>query len=198
MRTTFEAELWAMDDLRPDEVAPILRDIGSWLIQISDRDKSALNNPALPLPKARERPMHNNNDEEMLARLAGQEYYLRERRRKFFDQDLFGEPSWDILLDLYVSKVNGRTISVTSACIGSGVPMTTALRWLADMEGRGLIVRKCDNKDKRRSWISISEKGFDAMSRYLLEKAKRVNGKELVVAGFIPRRPSSHREPIGN
>jgi len=73
-----------------------------------------------------------------------------------FDSILFGEPGWDILLDLYVATVQDRKISVSSACIGAAVPSTTALRWLNLLSERGMIERYPDPLDARRSFLRLS------------------------------------------
>lgn len=93
----------------------------------------------------------------------------RDRRRRaevFGDETLFGEPAWDILLDLYVSGERGKRVAVTSACIGSGVPSTTALRWLNVLEARGLVEREDDNADARRSFVRLTSKARIAMAEY--------------------------------
>ena len=41
------------------------------------------------------------------------------------NDELFGEPAWDILLDLYIANVENKPVSVSSACIGSAAPPTT-------------------------------------------------------------------------
>jgi hypothetical protein len=43
-------------------------------------------------------------------------------RARYFKRELFKDPAWDILLDLYVARADGRGISVSSACIASGAP----------------------------------------------------------------------------
>lgn len=67
-------------------------------------------------------------DDLLLADIAKEEYDERLKRRDFFDPSYFGEAAWDILLDLYVSRVHGQLISVDSACGASGVPHTTVGR----------------------------------------------------------------------
>ena len=42
--------------------------------------------------------------------------------------DFFSEPSWDILLDLYVQTHEGRTVTVSQLSLATGAPPTTALR----------------------------------------------------------------------
>jgi hypothetical protein len=51
-----------------------------------------------------------------LVELARQMYHAR-RERSVLDrwEDLFGEPAWDLLLDLYVATHEGRMGSVSSA-----------------------------------------------------------------------------------
>lgn len=83
-------------------------------------------------------------------------YAFRRKRNEVFDSILFGEPGWDILLDLYVATVQDRKISVSSACIGAAVPSTTALRWLNLLSERGMIERYPDPLDARRSFLRLS------------------------------------------
>ena len=114
-------------------------------------------------------------------------YGDRRRRARFFDDDLFGEPSWDILLDLYLASCEGRLVPTTSACIGSGVPPTTALRWLRILESKGLVERCSDNLDGRRTFVSLSDRGIGAMEaflsssrfRYLLDMANLAETESL-------------------
>lgn len=93
-------------------------------------------------------------------------YRERRRRKKFFPAEFFGEPAWDILLDLFISRLEGRRISVTSACIGSDVPSTTALRWLGHLEGSGFVDRKVSDKDQRVTWVQLSDFGAKSMEEF--------------------------------
>lgn len=92
---------------------------------------------------------------------------IRASRSKFFGRDLFSDPAWDILLDLYAEHLAGRRVTVSSACIGSQAPQTTALRWLTVLEERGLIAREPDAKDGRRIFISLTDKAIQAMESFL-------------------------------
>jgi DNA-binding PadR family transcriptional regulator len=98
--------------------------------------------------------------------LARELYLGRRRRARFLSADLFGEPTWDILLDLYVSAREGRRVPTTSACIGAHVPPTTALRWLRILETRGLVEREGDGRDGRRTFVRLSDKGLAAMDAF--------------------------------
>ena len=93
-------------------------------------------------------------------------YRERQRRREIFGDDLFGEPAWDLLLDLYIAEKTGTRSSVTAACLGANVPGTTALRYLQQLEERGLVVREADRKDARRAFVRLSEAGYARMTDY--------------------------------
>lgn len=98
--------------------------------------------------------------------LARAEYRCRRMRQKAFDGLSFDrEPAWDILLDL-ASRIANGGISVTSACIASAVPMTTALRHLAELEGAGLIEIKQHRTDARTRIVTLSDRGRDGIHRY--------------------------------
>lgn len=94
-------------------------------------------------------------------------YRARRLREKYLPGDLFGEPAWDILLDLYVSAAMNRTTSVSSVCLAAHVPQTTALRWITMLERRGLVVRSGDPTDNRRKLLQLSVSGYDLMTRFL-------------------------------
>ena len=85
------------------------------------------------------------------------------------DADLFGEPCWDMMLDLYVQQASGRRITVSDLCLAAAVPLTTALRWVGTLEGRGLLRRRIDASDRRRSFVDLTSKGSATMGHALAE-----------------------------
>jgi hypothetical protein len=93
----------------------------------------------------------------------------RQLRSRHFDARLFADPAWDMLLDLTAARVEHRRVSVTSLCIASGVPPTTALRWIGQMVEQGQLVRVGDQTDRRRAFIELSDRCADAMARYFTE-----------------------------
>jgi hypothetical protein len=90
----------------------------------------------------------------------------RQARARFFDAELFGDPAWDMLLDLTAAHGEGAQVSVTSLCIAASVPATTALRWLTQMVESGIFVRVPDPADKRRAFIALSDRSLAAMAGY--------------------------------
>lgn len=91
----------------------------------------------------------------------------RAARRRFFGDELFADPAWDILLELYTFRSSQQRTSVSKLCLTAGVPTTTALRWIEKLHSDGLVERQPDPLDGRRVWISLSERGYEAMTSYL-------------------------------
>jgi hypothetical protein len=90
----------------------------------------------------------------------------RQLRARFFDGNLFADPAWDMLLDLTAARAEHIRVSVTSLCIASGVPPTTALRWIGQLTDAGLFERVEDDTDRRRAFIALTDQAADAMARY--------------------------------
>jgi hypothetical protein len=166
-----------------------LRNLGQHLVQLSDSDGSSiddLSRPAIPLAAATHRET-SIDDRAYLCRLAKEEYGERRRRAQFFDSSLFGEPIWDLLLDLFICYALDRRISVSSACMAAGVPMTTALRCIQVLEERGMIVRKPDERDRRRNWIELTRPTFRDLAEYLVQRGKRRRADGVSFVAAIPR-----------
>src|SRR5690554_5333957 len=62
-------------------------------------------------------------------------------RQNYFPEGLFSDPAWDMLLDLTYARLTGKRVSVSSLCIASRVPATTALRRISDLVFEGLVTR---------------------------------------------------------
>jgi hypothetical protein len=88
---------------------------------------------------------------------------IRRLRDRFFSPDLFADPAWDILLDLAASRLEHRSVSVSSLCIAAAVPPTTALRWIRLMTEQQLLERRADPADARRMFVDLSDHAFDQL-----------------------------------
>ncbi len=91
----------------------------------------------------------------------------RQVRKQFFPAELFADPAWDIMLDLAAARLEGKQVSVSSLCIAADVPTTTALRWIKGMTDAGMLARRSDPGDGRRSFIDLSDEAAEAMERYI-------------------------------
>jgi DNA-binding MarR family transcriptional regulator len=93
----------------------------------------------------------------------------RRARARYLSQELFAEPAWDILLDLLRAEIARHPVSVSSLCIASGVPATTALRYIKTMTQQGIIVRRRDPYDGRRIFVALTSEVSGALRRYFAE-----------------------------
>ena len=93
---------------------------------------------------------------------ASKVYETRRIRSRFFPDDLFSEPAWDILLLLYGVERSQERLSVSAVCASVGAPATTVLRWIEKLEHASLVSRQKHPTDKRVSWLHLTQ---DCISR---------------------------------
>jgi hypothetical protein len=92
----------------------------------------------------------------------------REARADFVgNQEIFGEPAWDILLDLFIRQANESHVSARGAMTHSGAGPSTVVRWLSVLEQNGLIQTMPDPSDSKHSLIQLTPAGYEGMLRYL-------------------------------
>ena len=93
----------------------------------------------------------------------------RRLRSRFFSEELFADPAWDMLLDLLQAEIAQLRVPVSSLCIAASVPATTALRWIKTMTEQGLFVRRADPHDGRRVFVELAPEASNAMRRYFAD-----------------------------
>ena len=114
------------------------------------------------LPEARE-----PEDAEADAAAIRRAIRARRLRSAFFAPELFADPAWDMLLDLYAAELEGAPVSVSSLCIAAAVANTTALRWIARMVEEGLFLRQPDPGDRRRAFMTLTPTARAGMRAYM-------------------------------
>jgi DNA-binding MarR family transcriptional regulator len=106
-------------------------------------------------------------DDLSLGRLVKEILRSRRKRETVFGGALFGEPAWDILLELYAAQLTCQDVPVSSICEASAVPPTTALRWVVRLEKEGWVQRRRDHSDARRSLVELTAEGSTTMRAFL-------------------------------
>ena len=116
------------------------------------------------------------------SRSHGQEYEalrmllgLHEARASLFGHALMSDPAWEMLTELMLVSMTGRRVAVTSLCLASKAPVTTALRRIDDLIAAGLAVRVRDSEDRRRSYIELTDQGQEKMQSYLVTVASSLD-----------------------
>lgn len=95
------------------------------------------------------------------------------KRREIGGGELFGDPAWEMLLDLLLARIENRRVSVSSACIASGAPMSTALRLVRRLVGENVLCRLPDEHDRRRHFLVINPKFEGPLLEYLTEQMRQ-------------------------
>lgn len=91
----------------------------------------------------------------------------RQRRSEFLDITLFADPTWDILLDLTLAALKQTPAATSSVCAATQVPLSTALRHVRHLVASGLVTRRPDCNDKRRTFLALDASVLAAMREYL-------------------------------
>lgn len=159
----------------PDDISASLRETARMLEQIASLLASAKDQ----CPDVLQHVQKNKavgSPESQLAR-----YFLRRRRQRerSLDVSLFGEPAWDMLLDLFAASEENVSVSVSSLCIAAGVPGSTAFRWIADMTKRGILIQQPDPSDRRRNWVTLAPTFRERMRQFL-----RLDAMELIAFSY--------------
>lgn len=91
-------------------------------------------------------------------------------RRQLLGSDaLFGEPAWEMLLDLFVHECEGNQLSMTALCIAAAIPESSAMRLAQRMCDSRLLVRLADPADGRRSFMKIAPDVAHRLRAYFAE-----------------------------
>ncbi len=93
----------------------------------------------------------------------------RRRLYALFGRRLFCDPSWDILLELFVSTLEGRKVTVSTACMAACAPTTTALRHIAYLVQEGLVVRRPHPADARSTYLELTSQAITRLTQYFNE-----------------------------
>lgn len=91
----------------------------------------------------------------------------RRLRDRIIRQAFFGEPVWDLLLSLFVAHSVGQPLTVSAACASAGCPQTTALRYIDQLEVKGLLDKSKSEGDKRMIFVQMTRRCLDLMVDYL-------------------------------
>ncbi len=102
-------------------------------------------------------------------RLRKAERLINERclRSKYIPTEMLGEPSFDMMLDLYIASRYLEDVSVSSLCLAARVPPTTALRYIELMEKMDWVFREKDPADGRRWFVRLTESANVRLTNWL-------------------------------
>ncbi len=78
------------------------------------------------------------------------------RRQLLGANRLFGEPAWDMLVELFIAHCEGVTVPTGALGIGSGLSSSSAQRLVQRLVDARLVMRAPDPDDGRRHFVSLA------------------------------------------
>ena len=161
-----------LNDVASDSSAVRLRQLSDEVSRIATTLARLSTVPGAP-PTERSAPSFTTGDlPNVSADLVRQVIRARRIRARFFDELLFADPAWDMLLDLLQAEIAQHRVPVSSLCIAAAVPPTTALRWIKTMTDAGLFLRRSDPHDGRRVFVELSPGASESIRHYFSEVGK--------------------------
>lgn len=140
-----------------------------------DEAPAALRHPAME--RRGETAVHSG----LLDQLSYSIEVRRIRRAHFGGADMSGA-AWDMMLDLMLAGVHGRTLSASDLATGAGVPLSSGLRMIASLERSGLMHRSIDERDRRRTLVCLTDIGTERMASYFKKIGAAGHGEQTLAA----------------
>ncbi|AOF98732.1 winged helix DNA-binding domain protein (plasmid) [Blastomonas sp. RAC04] len=89
-----------------------------------------------------------------------------QRRELLGNPSLLANPAWDMLIDLFLHTHADKPVSTSALCIGSGLPMSSALRLVRKLCDANLVLREPDPADGRRKFIRLTPRTWEGLNRH--------------------------------
>ena len=88
---------------------------------------------------------------------------VRRARDDALGHDLFSDPAWDILLELFAARLGGRQITARELANAIELPLSITLRWIRALQEKDLVESVWPGVSGGS--IELSGKGFKRMKR---------------------------------
>ena len=88
---------------------------------------------------------------------------VRNARDEVLGVNLFSDPAWDLLLELYAAHLSRRKMSLADLHVATDTPQSTIARWIAALEKADLVQRFVDPSQPATVFISLTADGASKM-----------------------------------
>jgi hypothetical protein len=110
-------------------------------------------------------PPANSILEECVLEAARRELRARRERERLFGSIVLADPSWDILLDLFVAREEGRSVDMSSICHSVPVTEGAVLRCLGHLVEAKMVTRQAQGADLGLK-LTLTENGRTKLREY--------------------------------
>jgi DNA-binding MarR family transcriptional regulator len=156
-----------VSDIGADKSAERLRQLSEEVSRIASTLARLSSGPGAPAPAVQ--PPASADVPPLSVETVRAVIRARRLRSRYFAEELFADPAWDMLLDLLQAEIAQLRVPVSSLCIAAAVPATTALRWLKTLVAQGIFIRRADPHDGRRVFVELAPQASNALHRYFAE-----------------------------
>jgi len=146
---------------RAGDVRALAHQLLGWADHLSDRPDSA-------------RESTEEGRHELVLGLATALREARRLRAEIFPRVQFGNPNWDVMLDLFIQEVNGFRSSLDHLALTGDLPAPVIYESVAELDRLGLIDRAPDRFDNRVAWLSLTAAGRQGMFDLFAQSAEIV------------------------
>lgn len=87
-------------------------------------------------------------------------------------------PEWAMLLDLYEAEYAGAIVSLSALWAVTDIPTTNAFRRTQRLLARGIIERRRDRRDRRRTDVGLSDSTRSSMNAVMDRLVQRLPTRE--------------------
>lgn len=88
------------------------------------------------------------------------------RRALVGSPELFGEPAWEMLIEVFIKGAEGEKIAINTLCRASTATPSTALRIVNKLCKAGLMIKVNDPYDGRRHFVEVTLQARTALETY--------------------------------
>ena len=90
---------------------------------------------------------------------------VRRARASVLGENLFSDPAWDILLELYAAFLAGRRVTLSELARVTGTPARITARWIQALEQSGNISVDRNQESPFLIYVELSDEGAARMQR---------------------------------
>lgn len=90
---------------------------------------------------------------------------VRRARADLLGADIFSDPAWDILLELYGARLGERSVSSVDLARAIGTPVSTTIRWIASLNSHGLTEFVPEPTESSRLSVRLTQTGAARMEQ---------------------------------
>lgn len=146
---------------RAGDVRALAHQLLSWADHLSDRHDFA-------------RALTEEGRHDLVLGLATALREARRLRAEIFPRIPLSNPTWDVMLDLFIQEMNGFRTSLDHLALTGDLPAPVVYESVHELVRLGLIDRTPDRIDNRVMWLSLTTTGRQSMFDLFAQSAEIV------------------------